>query len=191
MTTPTTRRLSELTDDQRGHLAWRLDRYTVCGLLTAQEVAWGQRGDFDLVDALMTYGSTPREIAEYHARRVLAFVMSEADRAALAAKDKALTVAENLLEQGDREAFDAIMAVSNLQAPPTNAANAGEAFDLVIAPRVAAAEAALLRDVRYQLVGADFVAFVEALMGRLEVFKANPPDAGGWDVWDKVKEELR
>jgi hypothetical protein len=43
-------KLSELTETQKEHLAWRLDHKTVCGLLTASRIARGEFGDLDIID---------------------------------------------------------------------------------------------------------------------------------------------
>ncbi len=66
-------RLSELNDDQRGHLAWRLDNKTACGFLTACAVARGKHGDLDLVEIFERYGDRTRHGAKIHARKVINF----------------------------------------------------------------------------------------------------------------------
>lgn len=65
--------LSELSDHQKGHLAWRLDNKTGCGLITACSVARGDHGDFDLVDIFIRYGGKSSHSAKIHARKVINF----------------------------------------------------------------------------------------------------------------------
>ena len=54
-------KLSNLTEIQRGHMAWRLDRNTCCGLLTALRVARMEHGDLEVAEVFEKYGGrTPR-----------------------------------------------------------------------------------------------------------------------------------
>lgn len=48
MAEKTAARISDLTDDQKGHLAWRLDHKTYVGYLTAIRIAKGEFGN-DLI----------------------------------------------------------------------------------------------------------------------------------------------
>lgn len=66
-------RISELTETQRSHLAWRLDNKTACGLLSACAVARGERGDLELVDVFHRYGDRTEHSAKIHARKVMNF----------------------------------------------------------------------------------------------------------------------
>ena len=66
-------RLSDLTDTKKGHLAWRLDNKTGCGLLTAFAVVRGEHGDLDLVDIFVQYGGKSLHSAKIHARKVINF----------------------------------------------------------------------------------------------------------------------
>jgi hypothetical protein len=53
--------ISQLTDDQRGHLIYRLDHNTGCGLLTAIRLAKGEFGDLEIEHIFRTSGDrTPR-----------------------------------------------------------------------------------------------------------------------------------
>lgn len=63
-------RISELTDTQKSHLAWRLDNKTACGLLSACAVARGERGDLELVDIFQRYGDRTERSAKIHERCV-------------------------------------------------------------------------------------------------------------------------
>lgn len=63
-------RISQLTEDQKSHLAWRLDSKTCVGLLTAVRVARGDFGDDDLVRVFERAGRSTRS-AKIHARKVL------------------------------------------------------------------------------------------------------------------------
>lgn len=62
-------RISELTEEQRSHLAWRIDHHTGHGLLTASSVARGEYGDMDLREVFVKAGMTPRQAA-IHAGKV-------------------------------------------------------------------------------------------------------------------------
>lgn len=62
-------KLSELTEDQKSHLAWRLDHKTYVGAFTAARIARGEFGDLDLVEIFVQAGKSKRS-AMYHARAV-------------------------------------------------------------------------------------------------------------------------
>ena len=66
-------RISELNEDQKGHLAFRLDNKTGCGLVTACAVARGEHGDLDLTDVFELYGDKTPHSAKIHARKVINF----------------------------------------------------------------------------------------------------------------------
>lgn len=66
-------KLSELTTPQKGHLVWRLDAKTSCGLLTAQSVARGEHGDLNLVDVFEQYGSLSNRSAKIHSGKILKY----------------------------------------------------------------------------------------------------------------------
>jgi len=74
-------KLSELIEDQKGHLAWRLDAKTSCGYITACSVARGSHGDLDIVDIFVRYGDVSRRSALYHAKKVASFVLSAPNKA--------------------------------------------------------------------------------------------------------------
>lgn len=75
--------LSDLSQDQRSHLAWRLDHKTCCGLGTAAAVARGDHGDKDLVTIFMEYGCRTKKSAQTHARFVEQFKVDPDKRAVL------------------------------------------------------------------------------------------------------------
>ena len=75
-------RLSELNQDQRGHLAWRLDHNTCCGRLTAGAVARGDHGDLDIVEIFKTYGDRSERSAKILAGKVRSFVLDPMDKEA-------------------------------------------------------------------------------------------------------------
>lgn len=62
--------LSELNDDQKGHLAWILDHKTHYGMLTAMHCARGDWGDMLVTKALEDADMTPHQ-AKVYATRVL------------------------------------------------------------------------------------------------------------------------
>lgn len=66
-------KISELSDIQKQHLAWRLDNKTGCGLLTACSIARGEHGDLNLVYVFVQYGGRTRRSAIIHARKVMEF----------------------------------------------------------------------------------------------------------------------
>ena len=61
-------KLSQLNEDQKAHLAWRLDHKTACGLGHAASVARGEQGDLDLVTIFERYGMCSPRSAQAHAR---------------------------------------------------------------------------------------------------------------------------
>ena len=65
-------KISELSDVQKQHLAWRLDAKTYCGYLTAGRIARGEFGDDDLVDVFRKAGKSEHS-AKIYARKVINF----------------------------------------------------------------------------------------------------------------------
>lgn len=65
--------LSELTEDQKSHLAWRLDHNTGCGFITATSVARGVHGDLDIVEIFEKYGFCSKRSAKALAKKVEAY----------------------------------------------------------------------------------------------------------------------
>ena len=63
-------KLSELTNDQQMHMAWRADRYTGSGLLTIGRLIRGEFGDVSVKDAFMQLDMTEHQ-AKWHARKVI------------------------------------------------------------------------------------------------------------------------
>lgn len=72
--------LSQLNEDQRGHLAYRLDHNTCCGLITASCVARGDHGDMDIVEIFQKYGDRSRRSALALAKKVENFSVSKKDK---------------------------------------------------------------------------------------------------------------
>ena len=68
-------KISELNEEQNGHLAWRLDHKTACGYLTAIRIAKGKLGDDDLVTIFKKMGKSNHS-AKIHARKVINFSLS-------------------------------------------------------------------------------------------------------------------
>jgi len=81
-------RVSELTEDQKSHLIWRIDAKTGCGIGWARAVAECRGGeDMDLVDVFVQAGKTKRS-AQIHARKIINFTIDPVEKAGLqAAKD--------------------------------------------------------------------------------------------------------
>jgi len=73
-------KLSQLNEDQKAHLAWRLDHKTACGLGTASAVARGDHGDLDLVDVFKNYGFCSPRSAAAHARLTENFQTDPSDK---------------------------------------------------------------------------------------------------------------
>lgn len=65
-------KISELNEDQKGHLAWRLDHKTYCGLITASHIARGDHGDLNLVEIFQGFDMKPHQ-AKIHARKVMKY----------------------------------------------------------------------------------------------------------------------
>lgn len=70
-------KLSELTEVQRCHLAWRLDRKTTCGMLTAMRVARMDHGDLDVAKVFEVYGDRSPRSAKIHATKVGKFTLGD------------------------------------------------------------------------------------------------------------------
>lgn len=66
-------KLSELTETQRGHMAWRLDHKTACGLLTALRIAQMEYGDLDVAEIFQKYGGCSPRSAKIHATKCVRF----------------------------------------------------------------------------------------------------------------------
>lgn len=52
--------ISQLTEAQKGHLIYRLDHNTYCGLLTAIRIAKGEWGDLEIKDIFLQMDRSPR-----------------------------------------------------------------------------------------------------------------------------------
>lgn len=65
-------RISNLSEDQKSHLAWRLDHKTYVGYLTACRIARGEFGD-DLLVAVFEKAGKSNRSAKIHARKVAEF----------------------------------------------------------------------------------------------------------------------
>ncbi len=64
------KKISELTDRQKGHLAWRLDNNkTYVGMLTAARIARGEYGDLPVNKVFEKADMKPHQ-AKIHARKV-------------------------------------------------------------------------------------------------------------------------
>ena len=76
-------KVSELNEDQRSHLIWRIDAKTGCGLGWARAVAECRGGEaIELKEVFIQAGKTPRSAA-YHARKVVEYVIDPVDKLAL------------------------------------------------------------------------------------------------------------
>lgn len=69
-------KLSELNDDQKGHLAWRLDHKTATGYITACCIARGQHGNLELVEIFERAGMT-KHAAKIHAHKVINYKVED------------------------------------------------------------------------------------------------------------------
>ena len=66
-------KISELSQIQRGHLAWRLDHKTCCGYITACHIARGDhKEDYVLNKVFEMFDMKPHQ-AKIHARKVINF----------------------------------------------------------------------------------------------------------------------
>lgn len=73
-------KISELTDDQKSHLAWRLEHNTGYGIGASCAVARGEAGDLEIVDAFVRADKSRRS-ALILAKKVENFKVNERDRA--------------------------------------------------------------------------------------------------------------
>lgn len=67
-------KISELTEPQKEHLAWRLDHNTWCGYLTAGRVARGEMGDMEIEETFMKFDKSKRS-AKILAKKVMDFTI--------------------------------------------------------------------------------------------------------------------
>ncbi len=66
-------KISELSDSQKSHLAWRLDHKTACGMLNACKIAKMEYyGDIELVEVFEKVGQSTHS-AKIHAKKVINF----------------------------------------------------------------------------------------------------------------------
>ena len=65
-------KISELNEDQKGHLAYQLEHNTYCGLITSNKIARGEFGDLKLEEAFIKAEKTPRS-AKILATKVMNF----------------------------------------------------------------------------------------------------------------------
>lgn len=64
--------LSQLTYDQKCHLAWRADRHTGFGLIQISELCRGEYGDMAVNEAFEKLDMTPHQ-AKLHAAAVIKY----------------------------------------------------------------------------------------------------------------------
>ena len=71
-------KLNELSELQRSHMAWRLDRYTSCGYLKVLSICRLEThfNDKEVCDVFKTYALTDR-MARHHAKRVHQFSLRQ------------------------------------------------------------------------------------------------------------------
>jgi len=75
-------RISELSEDQKSHLAWRLEHNTYVGYGTACRIARGEFGDLTLEECFEKADKKPRW-AKYYAQKVIDFKVSESRKQAM------------------------------------------------------------------------------------------------------------
>lgn len=75
-------KISELSEDQKSHLAWRLEHNTYVGYGTACRIARGEFGDLTLEECFLKAEKTPRW-ARYFAQKVLDFKVSDSRKQAM------------------------------------------------------------------------------------------------------------
>jgi hypothetical protein len=71
-------KISELSDDQKSHLAYRLDKYTGYGISFGRLAAEGKVAD--TVEEVFIKAGKPRQAARYHAKKVAEFVVTPEQR---------------------------------------------------------------------------------------------------------------
>lgn len=65
--------LSELTENQREHLVWRLDHKTSCGYITALAIARGEHLDMKVSKIFELYGGKSKRSAKIHSHKVCTY----------------------------------------------------------------------------------------------------------------------
>jgi hypothetical protein len=73
-------RISDLSPEQRGHMAWRLDHKTACGYLTALRIARMELGDMAVQKVFIVYGCCTRRSAKIQATKCANFNPNNAVR---------------------------------------------------------------------------------------------------------------
>lgn len=86
-------KISELNEDQKGHLAWRLEHNTYCGYGTACRIARGEFGDMDLEEAFMKADKSRRS-AKILAKKVMEFTVDPDVKFAL---NEGFTIARRII----------------------------------------------------------------------------------------------
>ncbi len=87
-------KISELSEDQKSHLAWRLEHNTYVGYGTACRIARGEFGDLTLEECFLKADKKPRW-ARYFAQKVIDFKVNEGRKAAA---DKSLVLFREILD---------------------------------------------------------------------------------------------
>ena len=72
--------ISQLNQDQRNHLAWRLNAKTHCRPLVVAAVIRGDHGDLDIVDIFKSFGKCTERLAKAHVKKIKDFVVDEKDQ---------------------------------------------------------------------------------------------------------------
>jgi hypothetical protein len=87
-------KISELNEDQKSHLAWRLEHNTYVGYGTACRIARGEFGDLTLEECFLK-ADKPLRWAKYFAQKVLDFKVSESRKQAM---DRSMMVFKTALD---------------------------------------------------------------------------------------------
>ncbi len=72
-------KISELNDEQKEHLAWRLDHRTYVGMFSASAIARGNHGDMNLVEVFEKADMTNHQ-AKIHATKVMNFKLTSVQK---------------------------------------------------------------------------------------------------------------
>jgi hypothetical protein len=83
--------LKNLTEDQRRHLAWRLDHKTCCGLITACKIARGEKPELTNLVDIFRWAGKSELAAKIHARKVINYSVKEAEKKLLIRNKKQKT----------------------------------------------------------------------------------------------------
>ena len=97
-------KISDLSDDQKSHLAWRIHHCTYVGFITTGRIARGEMGNSTLLEVFTKAGMSEHQ-AKIHARKVCDFQVTPEQRRTM--NDATARLLQKLLKmKGNNNASD-------------------------------------------------------------------------------------